>query len=67
MSAIKKQGTSKAHAEAHVLYMEQHNLAKQAKATLAELDDATSKDERTSKKASKKTKEGVASSDTSDT
>jgi hypothetical protein len=34
--------------------VEQHNLAKQAKAALAELDEATSKGERTSKKLSKK-------------
>jgi hypothetical protein len=38
----------------------------QAKAALAELDNATSKAERTSKKASKKTKEGGALAEASD-
>jgi hypothetical protein len=42
LNAIEKRGTFKAHAEAHVLYVEQCKLTKQAKATLAELDDATS-------------------------
>jgi hypothetical protein len=41
-------------------------LAKHAKATLAELDDATSKGEKTSKKNSKKAKEGTALADASD-
>ncbi len=49
-----------------MLYVEQRKLVMQAKATLAELDNATSKGERTSKKISKKTKEGMALADASD-
>jgi hypothetical protein len=45
MDAIKKQGHFKAHEEAHEAYVEQNNLVKQAKATLAELDRTTSKGE----------------------
>jgi hypothetical protein len=65
---IKKQGIFKAHAEAHAhaLKVEQRQLAKQAKAALAELSAATSKDKRTSKKASQKTKEGAALAGASD-
>ncbi len=49
-----------------MLYIEQSNLAKQAKAALAELDEATSKDAGTSKKSSKKPKEGAATADAPD-
>jgi hypothetical protein len=52
-------------AKAHELYVEQHNLAKQANA-LAELDGATSKGAGTSKKSSKKAKEAVATADASE-
>jgi hypothetical protein len=37
MDAIKKWGHFKAYKEAHEAYVEQRNLVKQAKATLAEL------------------------------
>jgi hypothetical protein len=50
----------------HELYVEQCKLVKQAKAALAELDGATSKGERTSKKSSKKVKEAAAISDASE-
>ncbi len=46
--------------------MEQCNLAKLAKATLAEHDEATSKGAGTSKKSSKKAKEGAAMADASE-
>jgi hypothetical protein len=54
MDAVKKQGHFKAYEEAQALYIEQRNLAKQAKAALAELDGATSKGAGNSKKSSKK-------------
>jgi hypothetical protein len=44
----------------------QRDLAKQAKAALAEFDEATSKGERTSKKSSLKAKEGAATADAPD-
>jgi hypothetical protein len=66
LDTIKKQGHFKAYAGAHELYVEQCNLAKQVKAALAELDKATSEGERTSKKSSKKHKEGAATADTPD-
>jgi hypothetical protein len=66
INRIKKQSTFKAHAEAHELYLEHCEVAKQVKATLAVLNAATSKGEKTSKKASQKTKEGVALADTPD-
>ncbi len=50
MDAIKKQEHFKAYKEAHELYVEQCNLAKQAKATLAELERSTSKGTGTSRK-----------------
>jgi hypothetical protein len=66
LNGIEKRGTFKAHTEANALYMEQHKVVKQAKTTLAELDDTTSKGGKTSKKASKKAKEGMALADASD-
>jgi hypothetical protein len=66
LNAIKKWGTFKAHAEARECYEEQCKAAKQAKATLAVLNAATSKGEKTSKKASQKTKEGMALADAPD-
>ncbi len=66
LDAIEKLGHFKAYAISHELYVEQHNLAKQAKAALAELDKATSKGAGASKKSSKKAKEGTAMADTPD-
>ncbi len=59
-SAIKKQGSFKAHEDANEAYVEQRKLVKQAKATLAKLDGTTSKWTGSSKKPSKKHKEAVA-------
>jgi hypothetical protein len=42
MDAIKKQGHFKAHKAAHEAYVEQHDLVKQAKVALVELDGTTS-------------------------
>ncbi len=50
----------KAHEEAHETYVEQRNLAKQAKAALAELDRTTSEGAGASKKSSKKHNEATA-------
>jgi hypothetical protein len=74
LDIIKKQGTFKAYKEAHKAYVEQCEVAKQAKAALAILTAPTSKGEKDSKKASgknrsekekasQKTKEGVALAD----
>jgi hypothetical protein len=65
MDVIKKRGHFKAYKEAHELYVEQRDLAKQAKAALAELDGATSKSEGagTSMKSSKKASEATAMAD----
>jgi hypothetical protein len=75
LKAIKKRGTFKAYKEAHEPYVEQKEVAKQAKAVLALFTAPTSVGEKASKKASekepakkssekekasKKTKEGVA-------
>jgi hypothetical protein len=75
LNEIKKQGTFKAYKEAHEAYVEQHEVAKHAKAALALLLAPTSEDEKASakasekepmkkssekEKASKKTKEGTA-------
>jgi hypothetical protein len=75
LDAIKKRGTFKAYKEAHKAYVEQWEVEKQAKATLALLTAPTSKGEKASEKvaekelamtssekekASKKTKEGTA-------
>jgi hypothetical protein len=54
LDTIKKQGTFKAYKEAHEAYVEQHKVAKQAKATLALLLDPAGKGEKVSKKASEK-------------
>jgi hypothetical protein len=43
LDAIEKQGTFKAYKEAHEAYVEQHEVAKQAKSTLALLLAPTSK------------------------
>ncbi len=76
LDAIKKQGTFKAYKEAQEAYVEQREVAKQAKATLVLLTAPTSKGEKESKKASgkkcsekekasQKTKEGAALANTS--
>jgi hypothetical protein len=57
LNAIKKRGHFKAHKEANKAYVEQHDLVKQAKATLAELDGTTCKGAGISKKSSKMHKE----------
>jgi hypothetical protein len=76
LNAIKKRGTFKAYKKAHEAYLEQKEVAKQAKAALALFTAPTSKGKKASKKASrkepakkssekekapKKTKEGSAS------
>ncbi len=66
MDVIKKQRHFKACEEAHELYVEQHKMAKQAKASLAELDGATSDGAGTSRKSFKKAKEAVAMADTTE-
>jgi hypothetical protein len=66
MDRIEKQGRFKAHEEAHEDYMEQHDLVKQAKAALAELDGTTSEGTGASKKSSKKHKEAAAIADVSE-
>jgi hypothetical protein len=71
LNAIEKQGTFKAYKEAQEAYVEQCEVAKRAKATLALLTAPTSKGKKDSKKASgnncsekekapQKTKEGTA-------
>jgi hypothetical protein len=71
LDAIKKRGTVKAYKEAQEAYVEQREVAKQAKAALALLAAPTSKGKKASKKASgknrsenekasQKTKEGTA-------
>ncbi len=54
LDAIKKQGTFKAYKEVQEAYVEQRNVVKQAKATLAVLPAPTSKGKTESKKASAK-------------
>ncbi len=54
LDAIKKRGTFKAYKEAHKAYVEQREVAKQAKAALALFTAPTSKGEKDSKKASGK-------------
>ncbi len=76
LDTIEKRGTFKAYKEAHKAYVEQHEVAKQAKSNLALLLAFTSKKEKVSEKfsekapvkksseketASQKTKEGAAS------
>jgi hypothetical protein len=63
LDAIEKRGHFKAHEEASKAYMEQHNLVKQVKATLAALDGTTSKGAGSSRKSSKKHKEATAMAD----
>jgi hypothetical protein len=53
-NAIKKRGTFKAYKEAHEAYVEQCEVAKQAKATLALQTAPTSNGKKDSKKASGK-------------
>jgi hypothetical protein len=54
LNVIKKWGTFKAYKEAHEAYVEQHEVAKQAKDALALLTAPTSKGKKDSKKASGK-------------
>jgi hypothetical protein len=54
LDAIKKRGTFMAYKEAHKAYVEQREVAKQAKAALALFTAPTSKGKKASKKASKK-------------
>jgi hypothetical protein len=54
LDAIKKRGTFKAYKEAHEAYVEQHEVAKQAKSTLVLLLAPTSKGKKVSEKASEK-------------
>ncbi len=54
LDAIKKQVTFKAYKEAHEAYVEQREVAKQAKATLARFTAPTSKGKKDSKKTSGK-------------
>ncbi len=53
LNAIKKLGTFKAYKKVDVAYVEQHEVVKQAKATLALLTAPVSKGKKTSKKSSK--------------
>ncbi len=53
-NAIEKRGTFKAYKEAHEAYVEQHEMAKHAKAALALFTAPTSKGEKDSEKASRK-------------
>jgi hypothetical protein len=57
LNAIEKWGTFKAYKEAHEAYVEQREVAKQAKANMALFTAPTSKGEKASKKASKKPSE----------
>jgi hypothetical protein len=57
LNGIKKRGTFKAYKEAHEAYVEQREVAKQAKADMALFTAPTSKGEKASKKASKKASE----------
>jgi hypothetical protein len=66
VNANKKRGTFKAHKEAAEAYVEKCKAAKQAKAALAVLNAATSEDEKSSKKASQKTREGMVLDDAPD-
>jgi hypothetical protein len=54
LNAIKKRGTFKAYKEAHEAYVEQCEVAKQAKAALALLTAPTSKGKKDYEKASGK-------------
>jgi hypothetical protein len=54
LDAIEEWGTFKAYKEAHEAYLEQKEVAKQAKAALALFTAPTSKGKKSSKKASRK-------------
>jgi hypothetical protein len=60
LDTIKKQGIFKAYKEAHKAYVEQHEVAKQAKADMALFTALTSEGEKASKKASKKASENAS-------
>ncbi len=55
LNAIKKRGTFKAYKEAHKAYVEQREVAKQAKANLSLFTTPTSKGEKAYKKGTEKT------------
>ncbi len=57
LDTIKKRGTFKAYKEAHKAYVEQHDVANQAKATLALFTAPTSECKKASKQASGKASE----------
>jgi hypothetical protein len=57
LDAIKKQGTFKAYKEAHEAYVEQHKVARQAKANMALFTTLTREGEKASKKAAEKASE----------
>jgi hypothetical protein len=57
LDAIKKRGTFKAYKEAHEAYVEQCEVAKQAKADLSLFTTPTSKDEKAYEKGTEKTSE----------
>ncbi len=57
LNTIKKRGTFKAYKEAHKAYVEQHKVARQAKADMALFRTPTSEGEKASKKAAKKASE----------
>jgi hypothetical protein len=59
LEAIEKKGYLKAHKDANKAYVEQRELVKQAKATLAELDGTTCNGTGSSKKPSMKHKEAA--------
>ncbi len=63
---IKKNGYFKAQEDANEAYLEQHNLVKQAKAHLAELDGTTSEGTGSSKQSTKKPKETAAAASQAD-
>jgi hypothetical protein len=54
LNAIKKWGTFKAYKEAHEAYVEQHNVAKQAKADMSLFKTPTSKGKKANKKGTEK-------------
>jgi hypothetical protein len=66
LDMIKKQGHFKAYKVAQQFYVKQCEVVKQAKATLAELDGATSEGAGNSKKFSRKAKEAMAMADALD-
>jgi hypothetical protein len=66
LKAIKKRGCVKAHKDANLAYVAQHDLVKQTKATLAKLDGAISNGTGSSRKSSKKLKKNAATGSQSD-